>query len=307
MREHDVRSADGTRIRAWATDSAGPPVLLCPGLGTVPEGWPGLFLPACGVRVYSWYHRGTMGSARPEDPSRIGLADHVDDAVAVLDAAGVDRCIVMGWSVGVMVGAELAKRHPERVSGLLLAAGTPGDFFSGTLGVFGLPVELRRLLAFSGTQALRAAGPLLDAVTHRIPVNDVTAALLRHSGFMLPSSTPSTTIGMMRRFLRHDWRWYFTLAAAICAEPSQDLAGISCPVTLLAGRYDVLSDPVTMISALGPLPQARLRVLPTSHFLPLEAPEVVEEELSLLVERVAAVERSLNDEEPLTQGSRRPA
>ncbi|MFC7617037.1 alpha/beta fold hydrolase [Actinokineospora soli] len=88
MREHPLLAADGTRLLGWQTESAGPPVLLCPGLGTIPEAWPALLLPSSGVRVLSWYHRGTMGSDRPADPTRITLADHVSDALAVLDAAG---------------------------------------------------------------------------------------------------------------------------------------------------------------------------------------------------------------------------
>jgi pimeloyl-ACP methyl ester carboxylesterase len=97
MQEHDVISSDGTRIRVWQTSADGPAVLLCPGLGTTPETWPALLLPSAGVRALSWYHRGTMGSARPEDESRIGLADHVADAIAVLDDAGIESCVLLGW------------------------------------------------------------------------------------------------------------------------------------------------------------------------------------------------------------------
>lgn len=296
MREHDVISADGTRIRVWQTDNQGPVVLLSPGLGTVPEAWPALLLPSCGVRVISWYHRGTMGSAKPDDESRIELADHVADALAVLDDAGVEECVVLGWSMGVTVAAELALRHPYRVSGLMLAAGTPGDSFEGMLPIPGLPPELRRLFSTTGAKALRAAGPLLDLVLHRLPI--ATAAL------------PSDMGKAMRRFLLHDWRWYFTLALALGRAPRLDLTGVSCPTTVLAGKYDVLAAPESMAGPAGPLPQARVRVLPTSHFLPLEAPDAVAEELLLLIDRVDAVHRALYDIDPpapLTSGSRRRA
>ncbi|MET1073744.1 MAG: alpha/beta hydrolase, partial [Umezawaea sp.] len=203
MQEHDVVSADGTRIRVWRSDAEGPVVLLCPGLGTTPETWPELLLPSCGVQALSWYHRGTMGSARPEDESRIALADHVADAIAVLDDAGVDQCVLLGWSMGVTVAAELALRHPDRVSGLMLVAGAPGDSFESMLGVSGLPSDVRRLIGLTGTKALRAAGPLLDLVLHRLPINDVTTFLLRHSGLMLASSAPEAVAGSMSRFLKH--------------------------------------------------------------------------------------------------------
>jgi len=310
MREHDVISGDGTRIRVWRTSTEGPTVLLCPGLGTTPETWPTLLLPTAGVQALSWYHRGTMGSARPEDESRIGLADHVADALAVLDDAGVESCVVLGWSMGVTVAAELALRHPDRVSGLMLVAGAPGDSFESMLGISGLPSELRRAIGLTGAKTLRAAGPLLDFVLHRLPINDVTTFLLRHSGLMLSSSAPEAVAGSMRRFLLHDWSWYFTLALALGQTPRQNLTGVTCPTTVLAGRYDVLASPESMAGPAGALPQARVRVLPTSHFLPLEAPDVVADELLLLVDRVDAVHRALCDLDPpppLTSGSRRHA
>jgi pimeloyl-ACP methyl ester carboxylesterase len=286
MREHDVFSADGTRIRVWRTDADGPDVLLSPGLGAVPACWPEL-PSAC---VHSWYHRGTMDSDRPADPARIQLADHVADALAVLDDAGVDRCVVMGWSMGVTVAAELALRHPDRVSGLMLVAGAPGDTFAGVFGLPGVPVELRRLVGVSGATALRAAGPLLDAVLHRVPVPNFGGPVA----------------ASLRRYLKHDWRWYFTLALALGRSPRLDLTGVTCPTTVLAGRYDALASPDGVIGPVAGLPQARVRMLPNTHLLPLEDPQVVVDELELLLDRVDAVDRAVRDgvDGPLTSRSR---
>ncbi|HKN98085.1 MAG TPA: alpha/beta hydrolase [Pseudonocardiaceae bacterium] len=290
MREHEIHSADGTVIRVWRTGGHGRDVLLCPGLGTMPEAWPYLDGPdARRWRVHSWYHRGTLGSARPADPSRIRLADHVTDALAVLDDAGVERAVVMGWSAGAGVACELAVRYPDRVSGLLLVAGAPGDPFPGLFGVLGLPAVVQRGMASSVAQVVRAAGPVLNAILHRLPVNPVTAALVRHSGVMLPASRTADVVAAGRRFLSHDWGWYGQLALALAGEPGPDLAGVSCPVTVLAGRYDLIADPKRVARAVGALPQARIRVLPTSHFLPLEAPVELAAELDLLVERIDAV------------------
>src|SRR4051812_44493164 len=100
-RFYDVVSADGTRIRAWTNDADGPTVLLCNGLGTNPWAWPALLRRGCGVRVLSWQHRGTGGSERPADPDLVDVPAFVEDALAVLDDAGVDTCPVVGWSLGV--------------------------------------------------------------------------------------------------------------------------------------------------------------------------------------------------------------
>ncbi|MBB5955420.1 pimeloyl-ACP methyl ester carboxylesterase [Saccharothrix tamanrassetensis] len=286
MRERDVFSGDGTRIRLWRTDGEGPDVLLSPGLGAVPTAWP--VLPA--ARVHSWYHRGTMGSGRPDDPARITVRDHVCDALAVLDDAGIERCVVLGWSMGVTVAAELALRHPDRVSGLMLVAGAPGDSFASVLGVPGLPEDVRRLIGVSSASALRLAGPLLDSVLHHVPVPDLRSPL----------------VSALRRFLEHDWGWYFTLALALGRTPRRDLTGVTCPTTVLAARYDWLASPSSVVGPVSGLPQARVRLLPNTHFLLLENPQVVVDELELLLDRVAAVELAVerSAEDLLTSRSR---
>ncbi len=297
MREHDVTSWDGTEIRTWRVEGEGAPVLLCPGVGSGPESWPSL---AGRGGLLSWYMRGTMGSGRPVDERNISLDDHVSDAIAVLDDAGVERCVVMGWSMGVTIAAELALRHPERVAGLLLVAGAPGDSFDAMLPL--VPRSIRRFVGLTGTKLLQQAGPVLDEVLHRVPVTDATTFLLRHSGVIKPTSDPQAVTRAVSRFLRHDWRWYFTLALALGATPRQDLSSIVCPVTLLAGRDDVLTTTESMSGAVSALPQARLRVLPCSHYLPLEAPEDVAAELDLLLDRVRTVDFATA--EAFTSGSR---
>lgn len=305
MHEHDVAAADGTGLRAWTHGDSGPPVLISPGLGTIPEAWPSLLDASAGVRLHSWYHRGTFGSGRPADPARIALDDHVADGVAVLDDAGVDRCVVVGWSVGVTVAVQLALQHPERVSGLLLVAGVAGAVFGSMGGLSRLPDGVRAPLARSVTRGLHAAGPVFDAVLHRLPVSQATVWPLRHSGFLLPAADPASTATAVQRFVRHDWRWYFGLALAVGSRPPLDVSALHCPVTVLAGRYDVLTDVEHVSRRMASVPQARLRLLPTSHFVPLEAPGVVLDELWLLQHRAEAVDASSDGAPaPLTSGSR---
>ncbi len=70
---------------------------------------------------------------RPGWGSRAGeragsFAAGADDAVAVLDREGVDRAVVLGFSWGGGVALELARRHPDRVAALVLAASVgPGE------------------------------------------------------------------------------------------------------------------------------------------------------------------------------------
>ena len=50
-----------------------------------------------------------------------------------MDAYGVERAVVIGWSVGVNVAFEAALRAPERVAGVLAVAGVPGGTFEALL------------------------------------------------------------------------------------------------------------------------------------------------------------------------------
>ncbi|ATE56939.1 alpha/beta hydrolase [Actinosynnema pretiosum] len=300
----EVVAEDGARLRTWRVDRGGPDVLLCAGLGVPEAAWPPF--PA---HLLGWHYRGTLGSSRPDDPARVRLADHVSDALRVLDAAGVERCPALGWSFGVTVAVELALRHPDRVSGLLLVAGPPGDVLGAVLGApllpwdrlgldrLGLdrvlPERARRELARGGVRALRRVGPLLGAVLGRVPAPEVDLWAARVLGPLL----------------RTDWAWFAELALALAETPTQDLSAVTCPTTAVVGRYDGLAAPSSLLGPVARLPQARCRVLPTTHFLlPLAHRDDLVAELALLLRRVDAVERAMAwAGRPLTPRSRPPA
>ena len=60
-----------------------------------------------------------------DSPGPFGLARHVEDAIALLDAEGLDRAVMAGHSMGAYVAALLAATHPERVQSVLLVDGGP--------------------------------------------------------------------------------------------------------------------------------------------------------------------------------------
>lgn len=56
-------------------------------------------------------------------PAPYGMAAHVDDLLAVLDHAGVERAVLTGHSMGAYVVARLAADHPERAAAVVLLDG----------------------------------------------------------------------------------------------------------------------------------------------------------------------------------------
>ncbi len=72
-------------------------------------------------RVVTFDRRGNGRSSRPPEVSAYDRCRAVDDALAVLDRAGIDRALVVSWC-GAGDDLMLAVEHPQRVAGLILIA-----------------------------------------------------------------------------------------------------------------------------------------------------------------------------------------
>ena len=111
----------------WDERSIGEPVLLIMGLGYPSDMWWRTRPLLDGrYRTIVLDNRGAGRSSVPTGPYPIALM--AADAVAVLDAAGVENAHVFGISMGGMIAQELALQWPLRVRSLILgctAAGGP--------------------------------------------------------------------------------------------------------------------------------------------------------------------------------------
>lgn len=56
-----------------------------------------------------------------------GLSEMADDAIAVLDAAGIERAHILGHSLGGMIAQVLAAEHPDRALSLISVSSTSGE------------------------------------------------------------------------------------------------------------------------------------------------------------------------------------
>ena len=116
---------NGVRLHAVAF-GAGPRTLVATG------GWTGSWevweepmaqLTAAGWRCIAYDHRGSGES--PVDPALITVDALANDVIGVLDAFGLETCILAGESQGGAIAQYAAAQHPERIEGLVLAAPAP--------------------------------------------------------------------------------------------------------------------------------------------------------------------------------------
>ncbi len=109
-------------------DRDDPTLLLVNGLGSqcinYHEDWCAMFV-ARGLCVVRFDNRDVGLSSKVD--TAYTISDMAADAVAVLDAIGVERAHVMGLSMGGMIAQALAIEHPERLLSMTSAMSRTGE------------------------------------------------------------------------------------------------------------------------------------------------------------------------------------
>ena len=115
-----VSALDGTRIHYEVTGRVGrTPVLMIQGLGASKNAWNlQRIAMATRFRIISFDNRGAGRSDKPTEP--FTLEQMADDAIVVLDAAGVETAHVVGASMGGVISQIVAVKYPQRVRSLTL-------------------------------------------------------------------------------------------------------------------------------------------------------------------------------------------
>lgn len=158
----------------YTIEGAGPPLFLVHGVGATRDAWR-LVTPALRGRLTVVAHdlRGHGTSPRP-DPE-FGLDDLVDDLEAVRERTGLEAGHFAGHSLGAMVVAAYARRHPGRVRSLGLlstAAGRTAEDAAKVRAVLqemegrGVAAAMRTLSGRWFTDEFRASRP--DVVGQRM-------------------------------------------------------------------------------------------------------------------------------------------
>lgn len=174
-----------------------------------------------------------------------------DDVLAQLDAAGIERAIVGGVSMGGYVSLAVLRRSPDRVAGLVLADTRSGADDHAAL-------ERRRSTAERADRGDIAKGA--DAIAPLIA--DGVGARVRAELADIAGGVPAASIAWGQR------------AMAARPDSSAELAATHVPVLIVVGEKDAVTPPAVARQMAALAPEAELvELADAGHLTPAEAPD----------------------------------
>ena len=220
---------------------SGPPLLLIAGESSSMVEW-GPFLPqrlSRHFRVTMFDNRGIgYSSDQPARPLTIELM--ADDSAHLLDALGIRKAVVVGWSTGGEIALTMAVRHPDKLSALVTSGGTAG-------GPTAVQPAAQTEAAFR-SNGLSAASGLLGSL---FPAPARAAAVAYVAGLL---AIPPEKVGrqISRRQGQAENRFIRTNATY------DGLPGIRVPTLVTNGALDGLVPPANARLIAARIPHARL-------------------------------------------------
>ena len=168
------------------------------------------------------------------------------DALAVADAAGARRFVIVGFSMGAKFAQHVACAHPDRVLGLILVGGCPACGIP-------FPEAIRRDWSRRAGDADRLKEVTAGYITRPVSedVMDRWAA-----------SAATVSEAVLDESLR------------ICTDVSfaGRLASIRVPTLVVGGVHDTIFSPDVLRGVQASIPGARLALVDSNHEIPIEAP-----------------------------------
>ncbi len=235
---HTVRAPDGTAIhyKRFGDAGASRTLFLLNGLGGTYRTWCDVFVPLLDeFQVIVPDYRGLFESGRPRSLDTLRVVDHAQDALLVMDHAGVDDVVLAGWSMGVQVCLEVWRLARERVRALILVSGVDGRVLSSALG---FPLSGRVIPA--AVRFLRDYGGAVTATMARAVQTRPVTELAQRLG--LVGRNASSTMEHAALLFSTEPEVFWRIAENLQEHEAGDtLATIDVPTLILHGDADVLT------------------------------------------------------------------
>jgi pimeloyl-ACP methyl ester carboxylesterase len=251
---------DGAEIE-YEVRGAGPAVVF---LHAFPLGhfmWDGAVAALEGThRVLRFDARGFGGSPPGDGP--LTMDRIADDAAALMDHVGIARAVVAGCSMGGYAAFAFARRHAERLAGLVLQDTRAG---ADTAEARSNRATLAsRVLEEGAEAAAHAFVPKLLGETTQRNNPDLVALLYERIVATSPAGIAQALHGLGTR-----------------ADSRDTLSHIQVPTLLVVGEEDELTPPAEAESMAAAIAGSRLEVIPRAgHLSNLENPAAYEDVLT---------------------------
>ena len=226
-------------------------------------------LVAMGFRTYAPDMR---GYGRSKTRYSFEMTRHLDDLEELLARYGIERCLVLGWSLGGIMAMELALRRTDLVQGLILvgtAARPRGDHPQ---------ISLMDNVVTGFVGAVTRVGPGWRGA--------IALGLNSLFRYLIQQHTPEAYRYLARQgapaFLRTSKYAESALFAAIRAGYNRvpDLKALTMPSLMLCGECDRHITAKSSAETARALPTCEMRCYPqTAHLFPWEIPVQVNEDI----------------------------
>lgn len=240
-------------VAVWGSPGTGVPVLAIHGITASSRAWLEVATRLPGP-VIAPDLRGRGGSSLP---GPYGMAAHAADCVAVLDALGVERAVVVGHSMGGFVASVLAHRYPARVARLVLVDGgapltVPEGGPDAALG----PAARRLELRFASTEAYR------DFWRSHPSFAEWTPAVEAYVDYDLTGAVPELRSRVSAEAMRADFTDLHTGTAG-----REAFAALPDDVPFLRAERGMFNEETPLYPDLDPLTRLSVRTVPdVNHY-----------------------------------------
>jgi 3-oxoadipate enol-lactonase len=254
-------------------EGAGSPILLLHAGIADHRSWNDIvpLMNGAGYRTIRYDQRG-VGKSTTEDVS----FSRIKDLLAVLDATGVDRAVLVGNSMGGVLAFDTAIEAPDRVVAVVGVAAGLGGFDGGNT-----PEEHAM---FNEMERLEAADPVDPAA-----VTDIDVRLWVDGPGQPPTRVPAAIRELVKEMDLFDPAQPQGKPIRLDPPAGERLSEIRCPILAVAGEIDVSEVAVTARHLEANAPNARALIWPdVAHMIGMEQPKRLAD---AIVEFLAPLER----------------
>jgi pimeloyl-ACP methyl ester carboxylesterase len=290
----ESRFADtkGVRLRYIEAGSAGPPIVLLHGLGSTVTKWRDTMpIIAARRRVIAVDLPGFGRSAAPRGRYTFGFL--AGGITAFLDALKIERCVLVGNSLGGDTAMWLAAAHPDRVTGLVLvdpalplpAGARPHPATTARMAVSSIP-GVGELL-YSAFVWMTPADKALEEGLRR-NVADPSRVAPETARLLLEEAEERRRRPALRRPVMSAQRNLMWMLSAKRAEVERVARSLAIPTLLVWGSEDKLVPLATGEEWVAKIPGAELVVMEgAGHNPQVEMPDRFAEIVLAFADRLA--------------------